>query len=192
MSRAPDLSELVGGGLPEDERARLQRVHDMLLAAGATPELPPWLAQAPREPPARIIPSPRRHRSAALVAAAALALALFGAGYAIGGHEGARKPVRVVAMTGPGGAVASIAVFAADPAGNWPMTLEVSGLPALPGGRTYELWLTRGGRLAEPCGAFTVSGGTTEVPLNAPYRLKQFDGWVVVRSGERRPVLSAT
>jgi hypothetical protein len=66
------------------------------------------------------------------------------------------------------------------------MELRVRGLSS---GR-YELWLTRGGELAEPCGAFAVAAGETTVPLNAPYRLKSFDGWVVVRSGGDTPVLT--
>jgi hypothetical protein len=69
------------------------------------------------------------------------------------------------------------------------MTLEVSGLPQLPEGQTYTLWLTRNGRLAESCGAFVVAAGTTKVPLNAPYPLKQFDAWVVVRTGSYAPLL---
>jgi hypothetical protein len=66
------------------------------------------------------------------------------------------------------------------------MELRVNGLPA----GTYELWLTRDGKLAEPCGAFAVAEGETTVPLNAPYKLKAFDGWVVVPSGAREPVLT--
>jgi hypothetical protein len=34
-----------------------------------------------------------------------------------------------------------------------------------------------------------VAAGTTEVPLNAPYRLRQFDDWVVVRTGTTAPIL---
>ena len=55
------------------------------------------------------------------------------------------------------------------------MRLEVSGLPALPTGQSYTLWLTKDGKLAESCGSFVVGDGTTKVPLNAPYKLKQFD-----------------
>jgi len=95
-------------------------------------------------------------------------------------------------MTGPAGATATIALLASDAAGNWPMTLEVSGLPPLPRGETYTLWLTRNGELAESCGSFTVAAGTTKVPLNAPYRLRQFDDWVVVRTGTAGPILLRT
>ena len=62
------------------------------------------------------------------------------------------------------------------------------GLPKLPSGGYYELYLTRKGRPIAPCGSFLVHGGTTRVTLNAPYRLKAFDGWVVTRHlrGESR------
>ena len=51
--------------------------------------------------------------------------------------------MQTIAMNGPSGATASIALIALDKAGNWPMTLEVKGLPALPTGKTYTLWLTK-------------------------------------------------
>ena len=70
------------------------------------------------------------------------------------------------------------------------MTLQVSGLAPLPEGKTYTLWLTRGGKLAESCGTFVVAAGSTKVPLNAPYRLKQFDGWVIARTGSNTVLLS--
>jgi hypothetical protein len=89
-------------------------------------------------------------------------------------------------MSGPNQATADLALFEKDAAGNWPMKLTVSGLPE---GR-YELWLTREGKLAEPCGAFAVVAGETTVPLNAPYSLKAFDGWVVVPANEKTPVLT--
>ena len=45
----------------------------------------------------------------------------------------------------------------------------------------YELYLTRHGRIAAPCGTFTVHAGTTKVHLNAPYQLRRYDGWVVTK-----------
>ena len=36
---------------------------------------------------------------------------------------------------------------------------------------------------------FAVSAAETEVPLNAPYVLRNYDGWVVVPQGSREPVL---
>jgi hypothetical protein len=92
-------------------------------------------------------------------------------------------------MTGSGGASAELVVLAKDAAGNWPMDLTVRGLPVLAGDRRYELWLTRKGKLVESCGTFAVAAGETKVPLNAPYVLRDYDGWVVVAGGSTTPVL---
>ena len=180
-----DVRELVGDdGLDPAELERLERVHALLQRAGPPPELPPSLARAPKPPSGRVLPFPRRYRYTALAAAAIVAVALFGLGYlAAGGPD--PSPVRTVAMAGTGVASAELDVFAKDEAGNWPMELRVEGLRE----GTYELWLTRAGELAEPCGSFAVKGDTT-VPLNAPFVLREFDGWVVVRRGQDAPVLT--
>ena len=185
----PPFDELVEAGDPE--RARLLATHELLVAAGAPPELPPSLESAPPEPRSTVIAFPHR-RYTAIAAVAIAATVLFGAGYAIGGRDSPEKPVQTIAMTGLAGATATIALLSSDAAGNWPMTLEVSGLPPLPDGGTYTLWLTKDGKLAESCGSFAVAAGTTTVPLNAPYRLRQFDAWVVVRTGSTGPVLLRT
>ena len=181
-----DLRDLVGDeDLDPIERARLERVHDLLVRAGPPPELPPSLAHAPEPPSARVLSFPRRYRYTALAAAAIVAVALFGLGYLAGGGPDP-GPVRTVVMTGAGDARADLDVFEKDAAGNWPMELRAEGLPA---GR-YELWLTRSGELAESCGVFAVEGDEVTVPLNAPFPLRQFDGWVVVRAGQDEPVLT--
>ena len=97
-------------------------------------------------------------------------------------------------MTGTqlaGTASASLALFGPDSAGNWPMKLSVSGLAPSTSGRPYQLWLTRNGKVVALCGSFIPSGnGTTTVPMNAPYRLKEYDGWVVVKEGSLAPLLT--
>ena len=178
-----DVRDIVGEDLEPEELARLQKLHELMQQVGPPPELSPALARAPEPPAARVIPFPRRYRYTAVAAAAVIAASLFGVGYLVGASDD--EPVRTVAMSGAG-ARAELDVFDADDAGNWPMELRVRGLAA----GTYELWLTRGGRLAEPCGAFAVSAGETTVPLNAPYRLKDFDGWVVVTAGTEDRVLT--
>jgi len=181
-----DLRELIGDDDVEPvELARLQRVHDLLGKAGPPPELPPELAATPEPPRAQVIPLPRRYRFTAVAAAAVVAAVLFGVGYLVGAVPD-QTVDRTVTMSGSGGASAELDLFEADDAGNWPMELRVDGLPA----GSYELWLTRDGELAEPCGRFAVSEPQTTVPLNAPYRLRQFDGWVVVPVGEQEAVLS--
>ena len=182
-----DVRDIVGDDLEPGELEQLERVHALLERAGPPPELSPAVATAPEPPTARILPFPRRYRYTALAAAAVAAFALFGLGYVVGGGGGGASPLQTVAMSGPGPASAELDLFEKDAAGNWPMELRVSGLPA----GTYELWLTRNGKLAEPCGAFAVAAeGETTVPLNAPYKLTSFDGWVVVPSGAKEPVLT--
>jgi Anti-sigma-K factor rskA len=183
--RPPDIQDILDE-LDPAERDRLRSVHELLVQAGPPPELSPELA-APRPPKASVIPFPR-YRSTILAAAVAAAVILFGIGYGIG-RSGNDKPEFTVTMTGAGGAHAALAVFSVDDAGNWPMKLQVRGLRPLPKSKRYELWLTRSGELVQPCGTFAVTDGETEVPLNAPYRLRSFDGWVVVVEGSEKPVL---
>ena len=185
MSEPRDLRDLIGDDVEPDELERLQRIHALLEQAGPPPELPPSLAHAPEPPSARVIPFPRRYRYTALAAAAIAAVSLFGMGYLVAGGPDP-KPVETLTMRGNGGATAELALFANDEAGNWPMEIRVSGLS--PG--SYELWLTRGGELAARCGAFLVAGGETTVPLNAPFKLREFDGWVVVPTGSEDRVLT--
>jgi hypothetical protein len=186
VTRSPDFDDLLGPDVPDDERARLRRVHELLVEAGPPPELPESLAPVPDEDQNVFPLFPKRRWAAAAALAAALAVVAFGAGYLFGDRGGSAEPERVVAMAGTGSAQsarASLAVFDMDSAGNWPMELTVQDLPPLPGGKTYELWLTRDGKLADSCGVFVTDSGTTEVPLNAPFDLREYDGWVIVPTG---------
>ena len=186
MSRPPDFDELVGTELDAGDRQRLLRVHELLIRAGPPPDLGPEPAVVPLHP--------RRRRAMLVALAAALGIGLFAAGWVVG--DGGDRPgtFEVVAMTGTAyttGLSASITIFDADDAGNWPMELEVEGLEPSADGRPYQLWLTRKGELARPCGSFLAEAdATTVVPLNAPYRLADFDGWVVVLAGSKSPLLT--
>ncbi|OFW70874.1 MAG: hypothetical protein A2Y55_05340 [Actinobacteria bacterium RBG_16_68_12] len=126
--------------------------------------------------------------------AAAFGLAAFAAGFLIADRGDQPGTFQVIAMTGTAeapGASASLTVFDVDAAGNWPMELSVEGLAPSASGRPYEVWLVRDGRLAGFCGSFRVEpDGTAVVPMNAPYKLKEFDGWVVVEEGTTAPVLT--
>jgi Anti-sigma-K factor rskA len=184
-TRPPDFDELVGEGLAGDERARLRGVHDLLVAAGPPAELSPELEHAPKVG-GTVHFLPRRRRGAVLLLAAALAAAVFGGGFLTGAvtHGGSKSAVTVIPMHGTPvapDALASISLQDVDKAGNWPMRFTVQGLPNLPRGGYYELYLTRQGRIAAGCGTFNVHGGRTTVTLNAPYKLNGFDGWVVTR-----------
>lgn len=195
MSRPPDFDELFGGEeLSPDERARLRQAHDLLVRAGPPAELPPALAEPPATS-ANVRFLPRRRRIATLLVAAALLLVAFGGGYLVAHHGRGSSPavaftVKMHGTTRAPEAVASLQVLEKDTAGNWPMLMRVRGLEALPPGGYYELFLTRNGKLGPACGTFRVQGGTTEVPLNAPYRLKKFNGWVVTEHLPGRPVSS--
>jgi hypothetical protein len=178
---SPEFDELIGDDLGADERRRLERVHELLVAAGPPPDY---------VEPKPIQLRPRRRRGAALAIAAALAVAAF----ALGGALERPNVDFVVTMDGVGahaGATVSLTVFDLDSAGNWPMEVEARSLPPSASGRPYEVWLTKGGKLAALCGSFvTDDRGQAVVPMNAPYRFSEFDGWVVVEEGSKTPLLT--
>ena len=84
MTVPPEFRDLVGDDLPAEERARLERVHDLLVEAGPPPELPPSLAEAPDSRRGDPTWLPRRRVGAALSLAAAIALVAFLGGYVVG------------------------------------------------------------------------------------------------------------
>jgi anti-sigma-K factor RskA len=182
------FDDLIGSeGLTAEEDARLRRVHELLVAAGPPPDLSPGL-EAPPVPseeadPPEVAYLYRRRRGLVAALALAAALAAFAAGYAFG--HGKAKPeqfasVRTVTMHGAAGSRGLIEIAAPDHVGNWPMEVEVSGLPEQTDRKAYyELWLTRDGKTVAPCGTFRVHGKTTTVRLTVPYVLHSFDGWVV-------------
>lgn len=188
--RPPDFDELVGGDLEPTERERLLRVHDLLIEAGPPPELSSELAR-PRQ---NVVAMRSARGTRVLALAAALGIVLFAIGFLAGDRADDPRTDFVVAMTGIGEAArarASLEIFEADPAGNWPMEMRVTGLRPSASGKPYELWLTRGTDLAALCGSFLAEpDGTTVVPLNAPYKLREFDGWVVVEEGSKAPLLT--
>lgn len=174
--RGPNFDELVGTDLPPDERERLRRVHDLLVAAGPPPEMPDLLAS----PPVRTL---RRRRVAALLIAATVALAAFGAGWILGAKNDEFEVRRAVPMRSTANAPNASALIELgypDDDGNWPMLVTVRGLKPLPEGGYYELLLTRDGRPVAVCGSFKVKAqGATTVRLGASYDLSNFDGWVI-------------
>lgn len=184
------FDDLIDGGVDLDdvERARLRRVHDLLVAAGPPPEVPPELRAPPPEEPVRLLP--RRRRAPLALVAAVTALAIFGAGWLFGERNAFPDTERTIAMTGAGGASGVIELLEQDDAGNWPMLVRVRGLePSRDRSDFYELWLTRDGELAESCGRFTLEDGVTEVMLSVPYALRGVDGWVVTRAGSDEHLL---
>jgi hypothetical protein len=196
------FEDLVGDAddLSAEERDRLRRTHELLLRVDPPAEVPASLREwqpgaaekAASERPAR---RPwRRMRPAFVLAAAALAAAFFGTGYLLGDRDTAS--VAVIEMTGigsGGAATGSIELLPQDESGNWPMRVLIRGLEPSAGRQDYyELWLTKNGKLAAPCGRFTLHEGLTSVTLSVPYGLRAYDGWVVTHRGSDQPLLSTT
>jgi hypothetical protein len=184
VTREPELHDLVDG-LSSAEETRLRRAHDLLVVAGAPPELTPELERAPvvgHPPEPRVSGLPARRRGLKLTLALGFAFATLVVGYVFGvRNEGFNTDfsVQMAATAAAPGASATIDVGDLDDAGNWPLRMKVRGLPELGDGGYYELYLTKGGKPTASCGTFRVHSGSTEVRLNAPYRFKQYDGWTV-------------
>jgi hypothetical protein len=196
MTRRPDIDELIGRDVPEEERERLRRVHELLVQAGPPPELSPSLAQAPspatspRQEELRWLPQRRVGRTLTLAAGfAALALAL---GYLVGRQHGGLDVTQSVTMHGTQAspkAAAVVKVGERDENGNYPLEVKVTGLRPLPAKSYYVLYLVKGKRPAAICGSFLVRGDATTVRMSAPYDYHEYDGWTVAvyTIGHRKP-----
>jgi hypothetical protein len=200
MTDKPDFRELVGNDLGMEERARLENVHDLLVAAGPPPELPPALLEPAAEPTGHhVVGLPRRRAGALLALAATIALVALVAGYAVGQRGNERfSSIGTVKMHGTKAAAsasATIAVGERDPSGNWPLKLVVHNLPPLPRRAYYEMFLTKDGKPVASCGTFVSSDKTVTVRLNVPYNTRRYDGWVVtrhIRQSNAQPVVLTT
>jgi Anti-sigma-K factor rskA len=188
MTRTPNFDELIGTDIGLDEREQLERVHDLLVIAGPPPELTPEMESGPtlgmtlgksgRRRPARRV---------TLLAAAVVVIALaFLAGFTVGNSGSGIATARTLRLVGTPQAptaLASLRVQPRDEAGNWPMILTATGLPKLPRHAYYAVFVTRHGKIFAPCGIFVVrdENGAVSVRLNAPYKLRAGDGWVVTK-----------
>lgn len=192
MSREPSFDELVGAETSGEERERLRHVHELLVEAGPPPELTPKLRKAPGSGVARMQRRRVVKRRGLLLLAAALSIVVvFAAGYAVsnsrqsGGNSSAPRVAKTLELTGTRqapNAQATLDVWKPQ-AGNWPMTLNVTGLPKLPPHAYYYVYLVRDGKPWAPCGAFRVASPSQALTLtlNAPYKLRKGDTWVVTR-----------
>jgi len=182
VSDAPTFRDLVGDDLPPAEQERLERVHEMLIAAGPPPELPPELAEAPdrrassqeRDPTGL----PRRRVGAALALAAAIALVTFVGGYVAGYNRtnDSFQSVRSVELA-KGAQRADVKFGPRDENGNTPMEVKVVGLRRLPAGDYYSLFMTKNGKPVVLCGTFNVRGEqATTLKFNVAYDASEFDG----------------
>ena len=201
MSRPPQFTDLVGNDLSPGERERLERVHDMLVAAGPPPELPQELAEAPR-PQGRLVELARYRLRTGLVVAAALVIATFAVGYFLGARGDdsspiAFAPVKTGVLAKSTDLLAVVRIGVPDESGNWPMVVTAEGLDHLSGGDYYTLFMTRkGSKVAVTCGTFNVSEkGITTVRFSIAYDVDRFDGLMLAKYSraerENKPLLRA-
>jgi hypothetical protein len=193
VNREPRFDELVDAETTGEERERLRHVHELLLEAGPPPELTPKLRTAPGS--SGVVRLQRRRvvkrRGLLLLAAALSIVAVFAAGYAVSSNRnggsntvstGVAKTLELTGTRLAPKAQATLDVWKPQ-AGNWPMTLSVTGLPKLPPHAYYYVYLVRNGKPWAPCGAFRVASPSQALTLtlNAPYKLRTSDTWVVTR-----------
>jgi hypothetical protein len=204
-SRPPEFDDLVGADVPPGERARLQRVHELLVQADPPPELSPELDAVPWPDEAL---SPRAHRPGRprrrswlglAAAAAAIALIAFVIGEGRGNQTSSFPTAHKLVMHGTKlapHAQATIAVGSPGRDGNWPMLVDVIDLPPAPSGGYYMLWLSRNGKPIAPCGSFNTASAHSEtvVRLGAAYSFSGINGWIVTREapGKRHQVVMST
>ena len=101
MTDKPDFNQLVGDDLPEEERARLERVHELLLEAGPPPELPPALLEPALDPRERNVDFlPRRRAGLVLGIAAAIGVTAFLGGFLAGRQKDPFPTVFHIQMQG--------------------------------------------------------------------------------------------
>ena len=182
MSRTPELRELVGDDLSPAEQERLERVHQLLVAAGPPPELPQSLAEPP-VPEGRVVTLVRNRLRTGLVLAAAIVIAAFAAGYLLGAGDdepasrASFTPVKTAVLGTTPERLAVVRIGESDENGNRPMLITVEGLDRLSGGDYYTLFMTRNGKPVVECGTFNVADdGPTTVQLSVAYDLDRFDG----------------
>jgi hypothetical protein len=185
MREPPDLRDLVGEDLPPDELERLRRADALLRAVPAPPaEVPNSLTQSVSRLAERPAATQSRRRLAlAFALAAVLAAASFGLGRWTNGDDfETRFTVAMQPTENARDAAAVIRVGGRDEeTGNWQLELDVSGLPDLPEGEYYYLWLAKDGGWAASCGTFSVGEDATTVQMTVSYRLSDYDTWVISR-----------
>jgi anti-sigma-K factor RskA len=198
MRPVPDFDEMVGSDLPEEERERLRRAHELLVQAGPPPELSPEMEAVPW-PEEALMPlgltrRPGKKRSPLLLAATVATAGLLGfvIGQASNSTSTSVDATRVVQLKGTDLASqgrGTLEIGDEDSHGNTPMVLHVTGLRSLPPGGYYDLFLSRNGKPIALCGTFNVRRGETVVRMNAAYELGKFDGWIVTRQqpGQHEP-----
>ena len=178
----PDLDDLIGTDIEPGERARLEGVHELLVAAGPPPE-------APRTRPVEL---PRRRRRGALLAiAAALAESLrsrWAPPFVDSGHSVDFVVPMAATAAVPASASASLTVFRRRRCRQLADGLSVEGLSLRANGRR-TLAHARG----QARGSVRPLPHVRPAPRRADERavpFRRFDGWVVVEEGSTTPLLT--
>ncbi len=185
----PQLDELIGDDVPDGLRADLERVDALLRTVPALPELPARL----REPSVPVEHQRTRHftfRRAAfgLATVAVVAIGFFALGSWVASDDlDVQAVIPMEATENAADASGTLHLGPVDAAGNQTIRLAVSGLPELPQGAYYFLWLAKDGEYAAPCGTFVVGAGETTVEWTVAYDLGSYDEWVVTARGEGQP-----
>jgi hypothetical protein len=191
LTQPPELRDVIGDEGPDD---RLQRVHDMLVAAGPPPE--GALPQPPEVGRQAVRARPRRRRWAELALAAAFVCIALAVGFVVGDRGDGFEPATTLSMNGvPPVADASgeLAIGEPDAGGNVVIDMHVDGLPRLPRGGWYELALANNGEVGALCGTFATTGDETTVRFTVGYDLSalrkagRYDSWVVTAVVPGRP-----
>jgi hypothetical protein len=192
MREPPDLRDLIDDDVPDEERRRLERADALLRSVPAPPaSVPHGLSEAVRGIARGERPGRGRRRAAAALAFAAVVPAALGLGYWAGGERGVDEQYRVAmrATEDARGASALIRVGERDEeTGNVTLELDVSGLPKLPEGGYYALWLAKDGRYAGTCGTFGVGDDETTISMNVSYDFDRYDAWVITAYLPNEPV----
>ena len=182
MKEPPELHELLGDDLPEDEVERLRGVDALLRSVPAPPhEIPLSLTHAVEQltvPPARI---PRRRMALAIAFAALVAALAFGVGRWSGG-EGFDEAWSAELVATEDGRDAAAVVYVGhrdEESGNMELVLDISGLPPLEPDEFYALWLVEDGEWGATCGYFSVGEGETTVRMTVSYDIREFEAWAV-------------
>jgi hypothetical protein len=183
VKEPPDLHELLGGDLPEDEVERLRGIDALLRSVPAPPhEIPLSLTHAVEQlavQPARI---PRRRMAVAIAFAVLVAALAFGVGRWSSDDESFEEAwsAELVATEDGGDASAVVRVGERDEeSGNMELVLDVSGLPPLEPDAFYALWLVEDGEWSATCGYFSVGEGETTVRMTVSYDIRRFEAWAV-------------
>ena len=182
MKEPPELHELVGGDVPDEELARLREVDALLRRVPPPPhEVPLSLTHAVEQVSAPRLPSRRRRLGLTLAFAALVATLAFGLGRWTedDGFEEAWSVVLESTENAPA-ATGLVRVGEADEeSGNMELVLEVSGLEPLESDEFYALWLVDEGEWAATCGYFSVGEGETTIRMSVSYDIRDFEAWAV-------------